>query len=307
MVTHSVDEISFQMRKTYDFSFLSKYGKAFCVFDQNDSGNISFGVDNGKEKYFVKIAGAETSRTCTTTHKAIDNLKAAIAVYVDLSHNNLISLLEHFTHGDFYVAVFKWSAGDCLFDYWNFEKYSKSGELRPKDKFKKLAPEKKLRAFDVIFDFLVFTESKNYVAVDFYDGSIMYDFEMENTTICDIDFFRKSPTVNDMGEEFWGTKRLKSPEEYIYGAKIDAVTNVFTLGALLFHFFGSYTEKEIETIYKENAFSPSRYETWELNEAQYLTAMKAVNPDRANRYSSMSEFYEVWKANQSLQISKQWI
>lgn len=29
--------------------------------------------------------------------------------------------------------------------------------------------------------------------MDFYDGSIMYDFLTDATTICDIDFFRKTP------------------------------------------------------------------------------------------------------------------
>lgn len=31
--------------------------------------------------------------------------------------------------------------------------------------------------------------------------------------ICDIDFFRKSPAVNDMGR-MWGSARFMSPEEY---------------------------------------------------------------------------------------------
>jgi len=55
--------------------------------------------------------------------------------------------------------------------------------------------------------------------------------------ICDIDFFREKPVINDMGQDWWGTKRFKAPEEYILGAKIDEDTNVFTLGALIFDFF----------------------------------------------------------------------
>jgi serine/threonine-protein kinase len=44
MVTQVIDNISFQLKEPHDFSSLSKYGKMFCVFDQNDSGNISFGM-----------------------------------------------------------------------------------------------------------------------------------------------------------------------------------------------------------------------------------------------------------------------
>jgi len=300
MVTQSIDGITFKMKEVHDFSCLSRYGQVFCVFSQNDSGNISFGVDNGKEKHFIKIAGAKTAESCTSEQKAVEILKAAIPIYKNLTHPHLIQLVDHFTYDNSYVAVFKWSTGDCLFDYWNFEKYKSNSELSPVERFGNLSCDKRLNAFNTIFDFLAFTESKDYVAVDFYDGSIMYDFEKDIVTICDIDFFRKSPAINDMGENFWGTKRLKSPEEYILGAKIDSVTNVFTLGALLFHFFGSYTDDEVRRMYKESAFFPCRYETWELSESLYTTALKAVNQNKENRYDSMIAFYETWKVNQPL-------
>ncbi len=44
-----------------------------------------------------------------------------------------------------------------------------------------------------ILSFLEYTASQGYIAIDFYDGSIMYDFTRHKTVICDIDFFRKSP------------------------------------------------------------------------------------------------------------------
>lgn len=40
-----------------------------------------------------------------------------------------------------------------------------------------------------------------------------------------------------MGKNYWGTKRVKAPEEYCYGAVIDEATNVYTLGAVLFNSF----------------------------------------------------------------------
>jgi serine/threonine-protein kinase len=44
MVTQIIDNISFTLKEPREFSFLSKYRKSFCVFNQNDSGNISFGL-----------------------------------------------------------------------------------------------------------------------------------------------------------------------------------------------------------------------------------------------------------------------
>lgn len=135
---------------------------------------------------------------------------------------------------------------------------------------------------------------KGYVAVDFYDGSIMYDFVEHKTMLCDIDFFRKKPVVNDMGEDWFGTKRLKAPEEYKRGAVIDERTNVFTMGALLFEFFGTFSEEEIGRRYYENRFVPCRPECWQLSEAKYRVAETAVAPGREMRYKTLAEFREAW-------------
>mgnify|MGYP006990364804 CR=1 FL=1 len=64
---------------------------------------------------------------------------------------------------------------------------------------------------------------KGYVAVDFYDGSILYDVREHKTTICDVDVFRRQPCVNDMGR-MWGSSRFQAPEEYRLGAAIDEGT-----------------------------------------------------------------------------------
>ncbi|WP_246240269.1 serine/threonine protein kinase [Anaerocolumna sedimenticola] len=207
MVTQIIDNISFTLKESCDFSFLSEYGKLFNVFDQNDSGNISFGMKNGNIKYFIKVAGAKTAESCIDTQETVGVLKKAMPIYEILKHPVLIELVEHYKHKELYIAVFKWAEGDCLFDHWNFEKYAMNPLLQsPKSKFKQLPIDKRLKSVRTMFEFLVYVESKGYVAVDFYDGSIMYDFDNDTTTICDIDLFRKTPTFNDMGEEYWGRR-----------------------------------------------------------------------------------------------------
>ena len=97
-----------------------------------------------------------------------------------------------------------------------------------------------------------------------------------------------------MGEAYWGTKRLKAPEEYRKGSVIDEQTNIFTLGALLFEFFGNYTAGEIKQRYAQNRFAPCSRSHWQLNEESYQAAVKAVCADRDKRYKTFEEFYEVW-------------
>ena len=72
----------------------------------------------------------------------------------------------------------------------------------------------------------------------------MYDFSTDKAIICDIDFFKKAPVINDKGTEQFGTKRLKAPEEYKKGSAIDEQTNIFTLRALIFEFLVAFLMKK---------------------------------------------------------------
>ena len=153
---------------------------------------------------------------------------------------------------------------------------------------------KRLKAVDVLFSFLQNVNQKGYVAVDFYDGSIMYDFLTDKITICDIDFFKKAPVVNDRGVEWFGTKRLKAPEEYTEGSAIDEQTNIFTLGALIFEFFGSFSDEEIRQRYCNNRFVPCSLTDWQLSEESYRVASKAVSLTKRERYLTFSEFLYEW-------------
>lgn len=197
-----------------------------------------------------------------------------------------------------YAAIFRWAEGECLFDHWNFETYRNNPQMiPPAERFKVLPVPERVNSAELLFTFLQKVAENKCVAVDFYDGSIMYNFHTKKTTICDIDFFRKKPASNDMGENYYGTKRLKAPEEYTYNAVIDEATNVFTLGALLFNnYFGRFTDDEIKYRYQNNIFLPCSFEKWELNKACYAVACKAVALDRSKRYPSIYEFHSAWNA-----------
>lgn len=186
MVNVQLGNVGFQLKENHDFSWLKSLGNVFCVFSQNDSGNISFGVEDGKEKYFVKTAGLKTAESVRTPEEAVASLKKAMPIYEDIKHPSLIRLVRHYALDDIYIAIFKWADGDCLFDHWNFEKYHDNPQIVPPAKrFKRLPPEKKIKSAGVLFSFLSAVSKSNYVAVDFYDGSIMYDFSADATTICD--------------------------------------------------------------------------------------------------------------------------
>ena len=96
------------------------------------------------------------------------------------------------------------------------------------------------------------------------------------------------PTSNDLGKDYFGTKRLKAPEENELGAIIDEQTSLFTLGAIIFDMFSKISN--IEERYDKGVFIPNKLDEFELNEDTYKVLLKATNYERLNRYKTIKEF-----------------
>ncbi len=299
MVEQTIDGIVFHVNKAHDFSFLKKYGKVFSVIDSTGSGCICFGVEKNNKRVFIKIAGAETVEAEVSKEESIRLLQHASMLYKELSHPNLIHLIEAYAIDDLYVAVFDYAEGECLFDHWNFDYYKAHPEVRtPWQRFYALPIEKKLYAAEVLFSFLIHCAKHNYVAVDFYDSSILYDFDKDVVTLCDIDLFQKAPLLNEVGEDYWGTRRFKAPEEYLKGAMIDERTNVFTLAAMVFSFFTPIEKKEIDKRYKTKEVLPPDGNKFTLHDEAYAVLEKALSKEKEQRYASLKEFHNAWKEAQ---------
>lgn len=196
MITKTIDKVVFDLKEDFDFSFISEYGQAFVVFDKQDSGNLCFGVQNKKKKLFLKIAGAATIRSDISNEAAIERLKATVTIYEALRHPKLISLIEHKEINGGYLTVFDWFDGECM-----GKQYSSF------DKFVNLPIEEKMNIYHDILVFHQHVNRCNYIAIDFYDGSIMYDFEKCKTMICDIELYSRKPVMNKMGR-MWGVESV---------------------------------------------------------------------------------------------------
>jgi serine/threonine-protein kinase len=263
-----IDGLPYKIKAPFDFGFIGKYGKVFKIFDDQDSGNICFGCEKNGDKFFIKFAGAPTERGYLDN--AVARLEAAVPIYRILRHPGLIDFIKAEETGGGFAMVFRWADGECM------------GRMYPRSrrKFMQSDINTRLGVYRDILSFFKYITSLGYVAVDFYDGSIMYDFETHKTTICDIDFFRKMPCINDMGR-MWGSSRFMSPEEYQLGAALDEVTNVFTLGATAFALFSDYS---------------CTAAAWPLGEKAFTVAAKAVSDKRSERQQSIRGFIDEWEA-----------
>lgn len=253
----------------FDFSFLGRYGRPFCVFDGQSSGNISFGMQSETYgKLLVKFAGAETINSRYAPEDAVQALKNAAYLYDTLRHPALVKLAGQGEVAGGYALIFRWAEGENLYQT----------EARNRLRHQPLIV--KLQMLDRVFDFHLHCARTGYTAVDFYDGSLLADFATGRITVCDIDLYRPTPAVNNVGR-MPGSARFLSPEEYELGAPLDSVTMQYTMGALAFCFLSRDGSR--------------LFDQWTADPILFEIASRATQPDRAQRYPSMGAFLTAWR------------
>jgi serine/threonine protein kinase, bacterial len=270
VVTQTLDGLPVRLRRPHDLRFLARWGRVFRVLDQQDSGNLCFGVDGPDGRVFVKYAGAETERHAGTIGDAVDSLRRSEEVFRDLAHPTLVRLREAVVVGAGFALVFDWTDAVPL-----GRQYDRRAELES------LTVAQRADAVQQIIEFSAHAAARGWVAVDLYDGSVMVDPATGRVTLCDLDVYERAPLRNTMGR-MWGSDRFMAPEEYELGAVIDEVTTVFTLGSLAHSFLGDD--------------STQAGAAWTGSPEQLAVSRRATRPERGGRWSSIGELADAWAA-----------
>lgn len=108
-----------ELRENHNFDWLNKV-EIFAIFNQQDSGNISFGVISNGEQFFIKYAGARNLEYTGEIQAAIERLKKAEEVYKHIVHQNLTPFLSAFQIEQGFGLKFKWVNGECMHNHWDF-------------------------------------------------------------------------------------------------------------------------------------------------------------------------------------------
>ena len=172
LITQVIDGIEYKLAEPYDFCFLSDIGKVFKVFYEQYSGNMCFGVQRCEEKLFIKHAGSLTVNHLVEPDYTKELLIKATDVYNDLKHPSLIELIDNHHINNDHINIFRWVEGENL----NHENDSSSI-----DRYKNLPLDLRLKSYDTILNFHQSVINKGYIASDFYEGSIIYDFNKNIT------------------------------------------------------------------------------------------------------------------------------
>jgi serine/threonine protein kinase len=254
--------------------YLNQIGAIFRVFSFpiQDSGCVSYGVLAQGQRWFVKHSNEP---------RGIASLQRARHVNVMVQHDALPRLHNSFETPGGLALVYDWVAGELLRNYTHRSREQRRHEpTAPPGRFRALPLAQVLDILDTIYDVHVMVAARGFVAVDFYDGCIIYDFDRMQTHLCDLDEYRPGPFVL-ADERLPGSRRFMAPEEFQRGATIDQVTNVFTLGRTAMVLLGDGT---------------GSLAGWRGSDAMRDVVLRATTPERAARHQTVREFVGDWRA-----------
>jgi len=252
--------------------FVARCGRVFATFGppEQDSGNVSWGVAVDGERFFVKSAPRDGQ--AFFSHEArVALLRNAVDVARSCASPTLGRLRHVVESADGPVLVYEWCKGELL----------AGGGVRRDDpasahrRFRRLPVGEICAALGELIALHAALERAGWVAVDLYDGCLMYDFAEHMLRVIDLDMYRRGAFVNEMGRMF-GSRRFMSPEEFERGATIDCRSTVFTLGRFVEVFLGDAVEASV------------------LLEGARGIAQKATRPVKEERYASVAALHGAW-------------
>ncbi len=256
--------------------YLQNSGQIFAVFNTQDSGNISYGVQVANTRYFVKTAGDPANPKPYLSHpQRVTLLRNAVQLAQSTDHPALCRLYQviESPHGP--LLVYEWIDGELI----GTPSARRADPDSPYQRFRVLPVAGILPALDLIFDLHAYLAEKGWIASDFYDGCLLYDFSQQTLRIMDLDTYHQWSFTNTMGRMF-GSSRFMAPEEFQLGTRIDQRTTVFTMGRTAALFLSDGTLER----------APFRG-----SDALYTVIHQACQEDRAQRFATMKDFYKAWR------------
>jgi serine/threonine protein kinase len=255
--------------------YLHAQGQVFVTIRGHDSGNTSYGVTVGADRWFVKHAEDVES---------IRLLESAIRFHGAVRHTAIIPLRGWLRTPAGLAIVHEWRDGEVLNDPLAPGGLPRDRRGSAHARFRALPVPEIVAAVDVIIEVHLEVARRGFVAVDFYDGAIIYDFARRQVHLCDLDSYRPGPYVLDRHRQY-GSTRFMAPEEWRRGAVIDERTTVFTLGRTAFVLLSVGARGEEES------------GLWRAGPRLHAVARRATATAAGDRIATVAELLAAWRAS----------
>ena len=257
--------------------YLNAVGRVFAVFDERsqDSGNISYGVQTTQGRYFVKTAGYPDDLNPFLSHsERVSLLRNAVQLRQNCNHCTLPSLYRVIESPTGPLLVYQWVDGELI----RVDAAMRDDPRSTFQRFRRLPSHEVIRALDLVYELHHQLAQLGWIAVDFYDGCMIYDFNHRDLHIVDLDHYCEEPFINEMGRMF-GSSRFMAPEEFERGARIDERTTVFTMG------------RTAAVLLSDGTLARRPFRG---SDALCEVIRHACHDNREKRYDSMAAFFAAW-------------
>lgn len=249
----------------------------FQVFDQQDSGCIAWGVEADGERLLVKYARKGTQNGLEQF--AVDALRDAVTFHTAVRHPSIVPVLRVLETSEGPALVYPWVEGEVLSSPdWPDKR---TNPASPYSRFLRLPVAQKLSVLDTLIDAHRAVVAAGYIAVDFYLGCILYDFDTDQVHLIDFDHYHLGPYVLNTDRQM-GSRSLMPPEEFQRGARIDTRATIYTLGKIALEFLGN--RERVST-------------AWQGPKQLHDVVHRATEADPDHRYPSFDAFHQDWRTN----------
>jgi len=239
-------------------------GSVFREWRAQDSGCVALGVRIDGGDWFFKFA--ETAGCAA-------GLRSAVRFHAAVSHRAIVPLAGSRELATGPVLVYPWIEGEVLYDPAVAPgEASRNAPEAPHRRFRSLPTHRIIAALDAILDAHIAALARGFVAVDLYDGSVMYDFARGEVHLCDFDGYRPGP-FRLSEDRLPGSTRFMAPEESRRGALIGEWTTVYNLGRMIEQLGGSALTPEVGAV-----------------------AARATSEEPAGRYQTVAHLVGDWQA-----------
>ena len=255
-----IDGLAVRLKAPHDLSWISRFGRVFCVFDQLISGNLGLGIEEEGRKYFIKYAGAPTLGYAGDPRLAAESLRRADDIYQELRHRCLTPRLEAFETRNGFGVVFPWFEGFALAPMDIHMRQLRSSRWP------------RFALFDGLAEFIAFASARDYITSGIADQNIWWILSGSRPSSVRLTIFSGClPGTSGAAPGSPGFWRRKPRG----GAKLGETANVYQLGMLAHTFLGT---------------APLRLQAVEGTPALYAVAEKSIHPDPARRYQEAGHF-----------------
>jgi serine/threonine protein kinase len=255
--------------------YLREVGRVVREFgDRTDSRARIFGVEAFGSRFVVKTADDD---------EAVGWLRSAADFHRAVQHPAIAGLVATMTTPTGLALVEEWAAGEPLLDPFDPRRAPIESPESGYARLRALPVPLVVDAITTLLEAHEVVAAAGFVAVDLYDGCLLYDFARNGLSLIDLDHYRPGPYLLEADRQL-GSLSYMAPEELQRGARIDERTTVFTLGRLILVLLGCTRRP------------PAEREAFRGSDAQYDVSVRATHPQPGARWSTVRGLAAAWRA-----------